>query len=117
MTTSVQHLVSLEVLHGTAQLASPGIFTAAGAAAGEGEGREGSRRECQSSGEGRTSQGNEEVLTLHWWDTFCCTSQPSHKYYPLARREPCGSAAREEPRLACSPPGSGCWGWDGGRLT
>ena len=46
MKTSVQHLVLLEVLHGTAQLASPGILAAAGVAAEEGEGREGSSREC-----------------------------------------------------------------------
>lgn len=60
--TSVQHLVLLEVLRGTAPLASPGILAAAGADAGEGEGREGSSVEPQSGGEEKTSQGDEEVL-------------------------------------------------------
>jgi len=47
-----------------------------GAAAGEGEGGKGSRRERRSGTEERTCQGGEEVLTFHWWGI----SWPSRKH-------------------------------------
>lgn len=47
------------------QLEFPVILAAVGMAAGKGEGREDSRRECQSIKEEKTSQGGKEVSVLH----------------------------------------------------
>lgn len=47
------------------QLEFPGILAAVGMATGEGEGREESRRECQSGKEEKTSQGLKEMSIFH----------------------------------------------------